>query len=177
MSLLLQGQWQNTTVGGSDFLVNIEAVSGSPFADTLIGDDVGNWLWGSSSFYDPGTGNIQSATNNDTISGGGGDDLRPGRRGQSSPRRRGRDRTGWRFNENGLETVGVTVSLALQDQPQDTGVGTWTIGGFENVDGSSVDDHITGDDAANILGGGAGNDTLVGGGWQRPAARRRRCRS
>ena len=163
VSLLLQGQWQNTTVGGSDFLVNIEAVSGSPFADTLIGDDVGNWLWGSSSFYDPGTGNIQSATNNDTILGGGGDDYV--QVGAGNHLLDGGAGTDWlAFNENGLETVGVTVSLALQDQPQDTGVGTWTIGGFENVDGSSVDDHITGDDAANILGGGAGNDTLVGGG-------------
>ena len=44
-------------------------------ADTITGDDNGNWLWGSSSLYDPGSGTIQSTTNNDTISAGGGNDL------------------------------------------------------------------------------------------------------
>src|SRR5207237_6617976 len=35
---------------------------------------------------------------------------------------------------------------------------------IENVQGTNYNDRITGNDAANVLGGWAGNDTLVGGG-------------
>ncbi|HET9427466.1 MAG TPA: calcium-binding protein, partial [Allosphingosinicella sp.] len=165
VSLLLQGQWQDTGIWGQDFLVSIEAVSGTPFGDTLTGDDAGNWLWGSSSFYEPygpGNGVVQSTTNNDVISGGGGDDLI--QVGAGNHTLDGGDGSDWlAYNENGNETVGATVSLALQGQAQDTGVGSWTIGGFENLDGSRVGDHLTGDAGDNILGGGGGDDVLIGG--------------
>ena len=47
VDLRLQGQAQNTGSQGWDTLVGIENLSGTPFADTLIGDDNANWLWGS----------------------------------------------------------------------------------------------------------------------------------
>ncbi len=52
---------QNTRGGGVETLVNIEALKGSAYADTLTGNDVANTLEG-------GAGA-------DTLSGGGGDDL------------------------------------------------------------------------------------------------------
>jgi len=42
--------------------------------------------------------------------------------------------------------------------------GPWTITGVENVNGTQLDDVITGDSGANILNGNGGNDLLVGGG-------------
>jgi Ca2+-binding RTX toxin-like protein len=71
VSLLLQGSPQNVGSQGSDTLIGIENVSGTPFADTIIGDAGDNWLWGSTSWV----GDEQSGSNNDTIDGGGGNDL------------------------------------------------------------------------------------------------------
>jgi serralysin len=42
--------------------------------------------------------------------------------------------------------------------------GPWTITGVENVDGTQLDDIITGNAAANRLSGNGGHDTIVGGG-------------
>jgi len=47
VSLMLQGQPQDTGAQGWDTLVNIENLSGTPFSDTLTGDNGDNWLWGS----------------------------------------------------------------------------------------------------------------------------------
>ncbi len=58
-------------------------------------------------------------------------------------------------------TAGVTVSLALQGAGQNTvNAGTDTLSGFENLLGSGFNDSLTGDASANILTGGAGDDTL-----------------
>jgi Ca2+-binding RTX toxin-like protein len=58
-------------------------------------------------------------------------------------------------------TAGVTVSLALQGAGQNTvNAGTDTLSGFENLLGSGFADSLTGDATANILTGGAGDDTL-----------------
>jgi VCBS repeat-containing protein len=57
--------------------------------------------------------------------------------------------------------AGVTVSLALQGSAQNTvNAGTDTLSGFENLAGSAFNDSLTGDANANILTGGAGDDTL-----------------
>jgi len=58
-------------------------------------------------------------------------------------------------------TAGVTVSLALQGAAQNTvNAGSDTLSGFENLTGSGFNDSLTGDANANVLSGGAGNDTL-----------------
>ena len=58
-------------------------------------------------------------------------------------------------------TAGVTVSLALQGGAQSTvNAGSDTLSGFENLLGSGFNDSLTGDASANILTGGAGDDTL-----------------
>ena len=58
---------------------------------------------------------------------------------------------------------GITVSLLLQGQAQQTGVGTWNLTNIENLGGSWGSDELTGDVNANILAGAQGDDTLVGG--------------
>lgn len=69
----------------------------------------------------------------------------------------------------GLDTVsfsgassGVTVNLATTTA-QNTGAGLDTIAGFENILGSGFNDILTGDDTANVIEGGAGDDNLNGG--------------
>jgi Ca2+-binding RTX toxin-like protein len=58
-------------------------------------------------------------------------------------------------------TAGVTVSLALQGVGQNAvNAGTDTLSGFENLLGSGFNDSLTGDANANVLSGGAGDDTL-----------------
>jgi hypothetical protein len=60
---------------------------------------------------------------------------------------------------------GVTVSLALQGQAQNTiGAGTDTLSNFQNLIGSAYADHLTGDANNNVIDGGGGNDVLDGGG-------------
>jgi Ca2+-binding RTX toxin-like protein len=59
----------------------------------------------------------------------------------------------------------VTVNLSQQGSAQNTGGGgTDTLVNFENLQGSNFNDTLVGDLNDNFLEGGAGNDTLNGGG-------------
>ena len=55
----------------------------------------------------------------------------------------------------------VTVDLARMDA-QDTGMGIHTLTGFENIEGSTFDDRLSGTPGANLLHGRGGDDTLEG---------------
>ena len=55
------------------------------------------------------------------------------------------------------------MTVNLVDGTATDGTGTDTLSNIENVIGSAFNDHITGDDNANILSGGAGDDELIGG--------------
>ncbi len=61
------------------------------------------------------------------------------------------------------DPAGVVVDLPTSSAIDGTG-GIDTLVGIENVTGSAFDDFLTGDDFANVLQGGAGNDTLAGNG-------------
>src|SRR5262249_17411921 len=96
VSLLQQGQAQNTVGAGTDTLSNFQNLTGSAFNDTLEGDAFDNVLDG----------------------GGGANTVTYARAGS-----------------------GVTVSLALQGQAQNTGAaGTDTLLHFQNLMGSAFDD-------------------------------------
>ena len=56
-------------------------------------------------------------------------------------------------------TAGVTVSLAIAAAQNTIGAGVDTLVNFENLTGSNFNDTLTGNSVANILNGGAGNDT------------------
>lgn len=150
VSLLLQGAPQDTGHGW-DTLIGIEALSGSPFDDVLIGDHGANWLVNS--------GN----SGNDTLSGEGGDDLLEVDIGDHSLHGgAGSDTVS--FLGLGFVTGAVSASLALQGAPQDTGRGMMTLTGIENLSGTPFDDHLAGDGGDNLLAGHGGSDTLIGGG-------------
>ena len=65
---------------------------------------------------------------------------------------------------NAGTTTGVTVDLNVQGVAQNTvAAGNDTLTGIENLVGSALNDTLTGDGNDNVIEGGLGNDTLVGG--------------
>jgi Ca2+-binding RTX toxin-like protein len=159
VDLRLQGQTQNTGSQGSDTLVGIENLSGTPFADTLTGDEGNNWLWGSGIYL---FGEAISSTNNDTLDGQGGDDLLSVGSGDHSLSG-GDDIDSVKYTENGGPEVGIILDLNAQGAAQDSGAGSWTLTGIENLASGDGDDVLIGDGNANVLAGAAGSDFLDGG--------------
>ena len=134
----------NTT----DTLISIENIDMSiSGASTITGNAGANTLIG-------GTGN-------DTINGGDGDDFIEG--GAST----GNDvligGNGTDIVSYGYSGVGVTVDLSVTTS-QNTGAGTDTLSGFENLSGSGANDTLSGDGGVNVLWGLNGNDVLYGNG-------------
>ena len=161
VDLNLQGQAQDTGQGW-DTLVSIEYVSGTPFADVLTGDANDNILWGSSATIDPDS-NWLSTTNDDTLDGGEGNDLLAvGIGNQTLIGGDGIDTVA--FTENFGDDPPINIDLNLQGIAQDTGQGTWTLTGIENLSGGDDNDTLIGDDNQNILAGATGDDLLSGGG-------------
>ncbi len=129
-----------------DTLNSVEHLAGSPFGDVLIGDDASNALYAGN-----GVDHLSGGAGNDTLNanGSGADHLDGG---------------------SGTDTVryyhsrsGVTVNLASPDKNAGDAAGD-TYTSIEGVQGSDkYNDHLTGNDGANILWGHGGNDTLVGG--------------
>lgn len=94
----------------------------------------------------------------DSLAGRGGDDSLTG--GPANDRIDGGD------GKDTAVYVGPTpvrVNLAATG-PQNTGAGSDTLIGIENVTGGDGDDLLAGNSGANVLTGGSGNDTLTGGG-------------
>ena len=137
VSLLLTGP-QNTGGAGTDTLVSIENLIGSPFDDTLAAANTGSSLRGMGG--------------NDVLVSGAGDDTLDGGAGTNSV-------------SYARATAAVTVSLALEGSAQNThGAGSDTLIAIENLIGSKFNDTLTGDSNANLITGGAGRDTMTGGG-------------
>ncbi len=156
VDLNIVGVAQNTGSQGFDTLIGIEHVSGTRFDDVLTGDGGDNWIWGGSD----GSG----ITGNDNLSGGGGNDLvQVGAGTHVADGGTGTDTFSTHGNGTDISAAGVTVSLALQGAAQDTEQGMMLLTGFENLSGSTFDDHLTGDGNDNLLAGDSGNDELSGG--------------
>jgi Ca2+-binding RTX toxin-like protein len=128
------GGQQTTGGGGNDTLINIEGVVATRFDDTLIGDTKANLFGGGN-----GNDNLQGGVGNDTLTGGNGTDLAS------------------YANAGGS----VTVDLGTFSSSGADGIDSLT--GIENVLGGNSADSILGDTLANLLDGGAGNDSLVAG--------------
>ncbi|CAN0530980.1 unnamed protein product, partial [Laminaria digitata] len=117
-----------------DSYIDIENVTGSNQADTLIGDAGVNLLDGGAS--------------NDTLAGLGGADVLTGGAGTDTA-------------DYSASALGVTVSLTGNSGTGGDAEGD-TFSSIENVTGSGQADSLTGDAGANRLEGGGNNDTLVG---------------
>jgi Ca2+-binding RTX toxin-like protein len=128
---------------GSDTLVGSPLyVYGSRYGDHIIGDNDGNILIGGA-----GADTIEGGDYYDTIRPGPGNDTVDGGAGEDSV-------------SYADATAGVTVDLLLGTVTG--GSGSDTLSGIEDVGGTPFDDVIEGDNDHNSMGGGAGDDTLIG---------------
>lgn len=131
---------------GSDTLLNIENITGSPYDDTLVGDG--------------GSNRLEGLTGNDTLFGGDGDDFLVDFSGNNFvDGGNGADE----LNFSSLTTsTGITVNLNTTTS-QATGVGSSIILNIEHLYGGKGNDTFTGNADNNKLRGNEGNDTLIGG--------------
>jgi Ca2+-binding RTX toxin-like protein len=151
---LRQGLVQNPVTGQfqpaieQDVLRDFDNVTGSNRPETIIGNELGNVIDGRG-----GNDVIDGGLRNDTMIGGAGIN------------------TASFVSHNSVTgTLVGTISLGVGSADGSaffTGSGTTetdVLRQFDNVIGSKFNETITGNERANALDGGAGNDTIIGGG-------------
>ncbi len=168
--------------GEIQFVTDVERAIASPFDDTLIGDDVGNGLFGGTGddlirarggndFVQGNEGNDQifGAGGNDQLYLGDGDDLANG--GDGVDFIIGGDGADRIFGGAGLDQIngGADDDLIKGNDGDDEIFGA---GGNDTIFGQSGDDFLEGGDGMDVIMGGsgrdlinpgAGNDTITGG--------------
>jgi Ca2+-binding RTX toxin-like protein len=159
-------------LGGSDLLISIEQVAGSPHNDSITGDTQANRLEGGG-----GNDTITGGGGTDAYYGGDGNDLLVG--GNESESFSGDDGEDTLSGGGGNDTLNGGNQIDLAEYMGATGpvvvnlaAGTASdgLGGndvlisIEQVVGGAFNDTIIGDAQANRLEGGGGNDTITGGG-------------
>lgn len=142
----------NAGGAAGDTFNSIESVTGSIFDDLITGNAGANTLtggWGDDTLIGLG--------GNDTLIGDGGDDILIGGVGGDA-----------HIGGSGTDTVsyadaaaGVTVNLVAAQQNTGEAKGD-TYQSVENLIGSSHDDHLTGNESANVFKGGDGQDIFFG---------------
>jgi Ca2+-binding RTX toxin-like protein len=145
---------------GNDTLISIENVTGSAHDDTIFGNASANVLSGGA-----GHDLLRGFAGNDTIVAGDGDDYLDGGDGDDVlDGGAGVDRVSYFSGA----TSGVTVDLGLAG-PQNTGRGTDTLIGIEQLSGTVFADVLTGNGGDNwlvahegddVVSAGAGNDLV-----------------
>ena len=130
---------------GTDQLTSIEWVTGSNFADTLLGSENGE------GFAPDALGNTGAGANFNV----GGVDIIDGKGGIDTVYY---DNT---KDDGGFTPTGIEADLALGTVIDPAG-NTDQLTSIENITGSAYDDNIKGDSGANHLQGRAGNDTIEG---------------
>jgi Ca2+-binding RTX toxin-like protein len=124
---------------GTDTLVNIHGIEGSPFDDLLTGDSSDNLLdgFGGSDFFEPlgGFDHVEGGTGADTIT---------------------------YANETG-PIVTADLSTSTTGNVSVPGNSSDTVGTVENLIGSAQNDQITGGTESNVFDGRGGDDQLNGG--------------
>ncbi|CAN5901918.1 hypothetical protein BH11PSE1_BH11PSE1_27460 [soil metagenome] len=137
---------------GHDILVSIESVYGSGDADSIVGNDLDNYLFGGA-----GADTIVAGGGADYVDGDAGDDIITGGAGND-----------YALGGDGIDTFsfddgvagGVQVILSISYAE---GHGSDALLSFENIEGSAYNDSIYGDAVDNRLSGGAGADVVDGG--------------
>jgi Ca2+-binding RTX toxin-like protein len=118
--------------------------TGNTLNNVLTGNAVDNRLAGGG-----GNDTLIGANGNDTLEGAAGNDSMTGGNGSDTA-------------SYANATAAVTVNLALTSAQNTVGAGIDTLTTIENLIGSSYNDTLTGDGAANNVAGGLGNDRLAG---------------
>lgn len=132
--------------GGTDWLVSIEDVEGTPFADSITGSAGSNSLNGGA-----GPDTLYGGAGNDTVAAGSGDDsVDAGDGNDWVSGNAGNDEliggAGWDWVDFISATAAVQVNLGTGLA---TGEGSDSLSGFEAVRGSAFDDTLIGDGGNN----------------------------
>ncbi|NPD14038.1 hypothetical protein HOY34_02350 [Xinfangfangia sp. D13-10-4-6] len=142
----------NTGFAAGDVFVSIEDLQGSGYNDTLMGDNIANAIWGGN-----GNDQILGRGGNDTLYGGAGNDILIGGAGADRlDGGTGRDRV-----EYSDATAAVKVDLVLPASNTGFAAGD-TFVSIEDILGSTYNDTLIGDNLANAVWGGLGDDYLMG---------------
>lgn len=153
---------QNTGEG-SDILRGIEGLIGSDHNDWLSGDSWHNLIAGGLGndqiFGHAGDDELIGNEGADRLEGGDGDDILTGASGDDIVI----GGAGFDLAAFHTATAGVRVDLRITTA-QNTGEGSDTLTGIEDLLGSDFGDVLIGDDASNYINGGQGADSLSGGG-------------
>ena len=154
---------------------NIEDVSGAAGADLITGNDSDNILKGLAGndtlIGNGGNDSLYGGADNDTLYGGDGNDLLEGEAGNDllignagSDTIRGGE--GIDTVDFSLETAKLKIILGTDDTAANAYIGNTDIdvlSSIENVIGTQFNDEITGNNKANSIDAGSGNDTIDGG--------------
>jgi Ca2+-binding RTX toxin-like protein len=132
-------------LAGFSSISSFNLIQGTSHSDLLIGTSGADHILGLG-----GNDIILAGGGNDILSGGKGFDILNGGSGRDTA-------------DYSDAATGVTVNLALGLALNDGDGGIDVLVSIENVTGSAHNDVITGDNQANELAGGAGNDLLSGG--------------
>jgi len=153
---------QNTGEG-SDILRGIEGLIGSNHNDWLSGDSWHNLIAGGLGsdqiFGHAGDDELIGNEGADRLEGGDGDDILTGAAGNDIVI----GGAGFDLAAFHTATAGVHVDLRITTA-QNTGEGSDTLTGVEDLLGSDFSDVLIGDDGSNYINGGLGADSLSGGG-------------
>ncbi len=174
----VEGTTGNDTLNGLGGNDTIEGLAGDDTLSGGDGDDVINGGIGLDTI-DGGAGSdtLNGGDQNDTITAGNGADTVNGGNGNDVVITGDSDGAADSYNGgNGSDTIsyrtntaGVTVNLALQGSAQNTGSeGMDTLNAFENLEGGSGNDVLTGNNLPNRINGLGGDDILSGGSFVNP---------
>jgi len=137
-----------------DQLYSIENVDGSKFADRLTGDWQSNYLAGRD-----GNDTLEGLDGDDVLDGGAGNDTMRGGSGNDLYFIDSNHDVVSEMANEGVDTVVTLISYTLDKNVENAQVlGSAAI----NLIGNTLDNSLTGNEAANVLNGGAGNDFLDG---------------
>lgn len=167
--ILLFGERDNDTLDGGS---GEDTIFGGSGDDVLLGGGHNDELWGGAGddFADGGWGDesirggdghdqLVGGSGKDTLRGGLGDDILEGGSGKDIlDGGKGVDTASYAGSNKA-----VVVNLGDNSASGGHAAGD-TFVSIENLEGSSSNDELTGDDNTNVLWGNAGNDTLDGGG-------------
>ena len=140
---VIEGTNDGETIVGS---AHDDVIHGGGGNDVIFGGDGNDVIFGGD-----GNDKLYGDAGNDLLDGGRGSDLLDGGD--------GRDTASYAHSD-----TGVDVDLALKGPQISGGEANGDILiSVENVTGSAHDDHLSGDDGANVIDGGAGADVMKGG--------------
>lgn len=142
----------NRGAAAGDTIAEIEDLLGSAFNDSLLGGAAADWIDG-----DAGGDMLSGRGGNDTLRGGLGGDLLDGGPGADALY----GGAGWDIASYASAMAAAVVDLSYPTLNAGAALGD-SMSLIEGVNGTAFSDRIWGNDSANHLSGGAGNDTILG---------------